>query len=151
MLSVGTPAPDFTLSDEKGNTITLSSFLGTQPVVLIFYPGDQTPVCTAQLCGIRDSYEDFIQAGATVFGINPGNATSHQKFSDKHNFPFPLLVDNESQTSKSYEAMLFSLGTLAVVNRTVYVINKDGIICFAERGNPPTKSIVAALAAANQA
>ncbi len=148
MLSVGTPAPDFTLPDQHGEQVTLSSFRGTQTVVLIFYPGDQTPVCTTQLCGIRDSYDAFAEAGAIVLGINNGSESSHQRFAQKYTFQFPLLVDNDRKVAESYGAVLFSLGPLGgIINRTVYVINKDGTIAFAERGNPPTAKILAAIQA----
>ncbi|NJN65214.1 MAG: peroxiredoxin [Chloroflexaceae bacterium] len=144
MLRVGTQAPDFTLEDEQGTQVTLSSFRG-QAVVLIFYPGDQTPVCTRQLCGIRDSYDEFTAAGAVVFGINPGSPLSHQKFSQKYDFQFKLLVDRERAAARSYDVLVVSLGPLAVINRAVYVVGSDGTIIFAERGTPANETILAAI------
>lgn len=147
MLSPGSVAPDFSLPDEQGNVVTLSSFRGGQPVVLIFYPGDQTPVCTAQLCGVRDQYEDFTAVGAVVFGINPGSRSSHQKFSQRHDFPFRLLVDEDSTVARQYESLMVRVGPLALVNRTVYVVGVDGTIVFAQRGSPDNETILAALTA----
>jgi peroxiredoxin Q/BCP len=144
MLQVGTRAPDFTLEDEQGNPATLSSFRG-QAVVLIFYPGDQTPVCTRQLCGIRDAYDEFTAAGAVVFGINPGSSLSHQKFSQKYDFQFKLLVDKERTVARSYDVLVVSLGPLAVINRAVYVVSADGTIVFAERGTPDNETILTAI------
>jgi peroxiredoxin Q/BCP len=145
MLRVGDIAPDFTLADEKGNEVMLSSFLKKQFVVLIFYPGDQTPVCTKQLCGIRDEYQDFAEAGAVVFGINPGSALSHKKFSEKHDFQFKLLVDKDKSVARKYDVVMMNLGPLAVINRTVYVVGHNGMIIFAQRGTPSNEQILKAI------
>ncbi len=145
MLEVGTTAPDFTLPTADGDIITLSSFRGAQPVVLIFYPGDQTPVCTMQLCGIRDGYEDFTAAGVVVFGVNHGNSLSHRKFSEKHNFQFPLLVDSDRTVSLAYDTVLVNIGPFAIINRMVYVVGKNGKIIFAQRGTPSNETILAAI------
>jgi peroxiredoxin Q/BCP len=145
MLRVGTPAPDFSLPDEQGTMVTLSSYQGKQPVVLIFYPGDNTPVCTMQLCGVRDTYDEFVEAGAVVFGVNPGSASSHERFSQRHNFQFRLLVDHDRSVAQQYDCVMFSLGPLGLVSRTVYVVGLNGTIVFAQPGTPSTKDIVAAI------
>lgn len=145
MLQVGTQAPDFTLPNEQETIVSLSSFRGSHAVVLIFYPGDNTPICTKQLCGIRDTYDAFTDAGAVVFGINPANESSHQTFAQKQHLQFHLLVDKDKSVAKEYKALLVDLGPLAIVNRTVYVIDKNGTIVFAERGTPDTNTILAAL------
>ena len=140
LLKVGSLAPDFTLKTEKGDTITLSMFRGRKAVVLIFYPGDNTPVCTAQLCAIRDSWDAFAEKDAVVFGINPGSSASHQAFAGKNHFPFPLLIDEGLKTGKVY-------GTKRIFmqKRTVYVIDKDGKIIYAKRGKPPVAEILEVL------
>lgn len=140
MLKVGTDAPDFSLKSQNGSTVSLSEFKGKSSVVLIFYPGDQTPVCTKQLCEIRDDYSSFQKKGAVVFGVNPGSEKSHQKFVEKNNFQFPLLVDENGVVAKSYEAK----GAL-MNQRTVYVIGPDGKIIYSKRGKPPVSEILASI------
>jgi peroxiredoxin Q/BCP len=140
LLKPGTDAPDFTLTTEEGDTIRLSSFRGKSSVVLIFYPGDNTPGCTAQLCEIRDNFNGFAEKGALVFGVNPGSAKSHQSFVDKFTFQFPLLIDKGLKVGKVY-------GTkrLFMQKRTVYVIDKNGKIIYAKRGKPPVEEIISVL------
>lgn len=140
MLTVGTQAPDFSLLASNGDSVTLSSFRAKKNVVLIFYPGDETPVCTKQLCEIRDDYSLFEGKNAVVFGVNPASVQSHKKFAEKHQFQFPLLIDVGNQVAKSF-------GTTGVVmnKRTVYVIDTDGKVVFAARGKPSVGEIVTAL------
>lgn len=140
LLAVGTVAPAFTLQSEKGETVSLASFAGKSPVVLIFYPGDQTPVCTEQLCAVRDSWADFAAKGAVVFGVNPADAASHQKFVSKQEYQFPLLVDEGKKVTIAYGAK----GAI-MTNRTVYVVGKEGKIIYAKRGKPPVSEILAAI------
>ncbi len=140
MLAVGSVAPDFSLKSQSGQTVSLSSFRGKSHVVLIFYPGNETPVCTQQLCEIRDDYSKFEGKGAVVFGINPANQKSHQKFSQKHEFQFPLLIDSKGEVASAYA----SKGAL-MTKRTVYVIDLEGKIIFAQRGKPPVADILAAI------
>jgi peroxiredoxin Q/BCP len=116
-------------------------------VVLIFYPMNQTPVCTAQLCEVRDAYADLKAAGAVVFGINPAGAESHQSFVQRHSFPFHLLVDEDREVAKQYRTLL-GWGKLSINNRSVYVIGKDGKILFARPGKPAPAELLAALQAA---
>ena len=137
--AVGSTAPDFELQDESGHTVSLSSFHGKQPVVLVFYPMDDTPVCRSQLCELRDHWEVFAEAGIAVLGINPGGAASHEKFKSRHGFPFPLLVDKGKQAASLYGAGGF------IIKRSVYGIGKDGRILFAKRGKPSPEEILAAM------
>jgi thioredoxin-dependent peroxiredoxin len=136
-LPIGTPAPDFSLPDESGRTVALSAFKGKN-VVLVFYPGDDTPGCTRQLCQFRDSWEAVRARGVEVFGVNPQSAPSHTRFRGKFQFPFPLLVDKGRQLAKLY------LASGLIVKRTVYLIGPDGVIRFARRGMPLPSEVLAA-------
>jgi peroxiredoxin Q/BCP len=101
MVEEGKPAPEFELKTDSGESVKLSDFRG-KPVVLYFYPKDDTPGCTAQACGIRDSYEEFEQRGAVVLGISPDSETSHVKFKEKYGLPFTLLADPEHKVAEQY-------------------------------------------------
>jgi len=140
MLKIGSDAPLFSLLSHDSTQVQLVDFKGKSNVVLIFYPGDETPVCTKQLCEIRDDYSSFEGKNAVVFGINPGSQKSHQKFIQKHSFQFPLLIDTKGEVAKAYEAK----GSL-MNKRTVYVISKEGKIVYAKRGKPPVSEILAAI------
>lgn len=135
-LAPRTPAPDFSLPDDAGRTVTLSSLRG-QSVVLVFYPGDDTPGCTKQLCEFRDSWEAAKARGAAVYGISPQGVQSHAKFRGKFQFPFPLLVDRGQRVAALYHAKGL------IVKRTVYLIGPDGIIRFARRGKPAPAEVLA--------
>ena len=137
-LAVGEPAPDFALPDENERTVTLAQLHG-KPVVLVFYPGDDTPVCTKQLCEIRDDWPAFRKLGAAVYGVNGQGTNSHGKFVAKYKFPFPLLVDGGWEMCRAYKC------GWGVVRRTVYVIGPDGRIAYAKRGKPSTAEIRAAI------
>jgi peroxiredoxin Q/BCP len=139
MLKIGTIAPDFSLVSDKGDTVKLTDFRGKNHVVLIFYPGDQTPGCTKQLCSIRDDYTQFQNSGAVVFGINPASSESHARFVHKQNYQFPLLVDAGKKIAKEYGA------DGLIIKRTVYVIDPAGVIVFAKRGMPPDAEILASI------
>lgn len=139
-LPVGSTAPPFTLPDEEGNVFVLN-LNRNKYVVLIFYPGDNTYICTKQLCELRDSWEQIRKAGGFVVGVNPADAGKHKAFKSEHQFPFPLLVDNGKRVAKMYKC-----GGL-VVNRTVYVVGKDGKILFSKRGRPSVSEILAAIPA----
>lgn len=136
-LPVGTPAPDFTLPDEKGDPVSLRSLRGRN-VVLIWYPGDDTSVCTKQLCEFRDTWETAKRLNVAVYGVNPWSAERHRKFRDKFHFPFPLLVDAGQSVGELYNTRgLF-------VKRTVYLIGKDGVIRYGKRGKPSPSEVLAA-------
>ncbi len=147
MLKVGTEAPDFNLRDNQGKSVSLGKLRG-RTVVLIFYPGDNTPLCTAQLCEVRDKFAEFTAAGATVLGVNPFNAASHKRFAEKNRFQFPLLVDPGLKVSRAYGCVL-GWGPLSFVNRTVYVVGPDGKVRFAKRGKPSPKEVLDAIRAGN--
>ncbi len=132
-LPVGTPAPGFTLQTGNGQTVTLSELRG-QEVLLVWYPGDDTMICTKQLCEIRDSWAAF--AGMAVFGVNPQGASSHEKFVAKHSFPFPLLMDPGQKVGQLYHTHGL------VAKRTVYLIGADGRIRFGKRGKPAVQEIL---------
>ncbi len=103
MVETGTPAPDFTLRSDSGDTVHLADLRG-RPVVVYFYPKDDTPGCTTQACAIRDSWGQFEEAGATVLGISPDSAESHEKFKAKFSLPFPLLADEDHAVAEAYGA-----------------------------------------------
>ena len=101
MIEEGQPAPDFSLTSDAGETVTLAGLRG-KPVVLYFYPKDDTPGCTAQACGIRDAYGEFERAGAVVLGVSPDDERSHVKFKDKYGLPFTLLADPDHAVAERY-------------------------------------------------
>ena len=136
-LPAGTEAPDFTATDDSGNKVSLRSLRGKN-VVLVFYPGDNTPVCTRQLCEFRDRWELAHGRNVAVFGVNPGSAGSHTRFRERYHFPFPLLVDTGKKLADLYHA-----GGLWVA-RTVYLIGPDGRIRYAKRGKPAVDEVLAA-------
>jgi thioredoxin-dependent peroxiredoxin len=109
-------------------------------VVLVFCPKDNTPVCTKQLCALRDDWSKFQERHVTVLGINPADAKSHAGFAAKHGFPFAVLAGEDSRIAAAYGA-----GGLVFVKRTVYVIDQNGKVLFADRGVVPHERIFAAL------
>jgi len=125
-LKVGDPAPAFELSDAHGRIVRLQDFLGQKPVVLYFYPKDNTPGCTAEACSFRDAYEDFQEVGAEVIGVSSDSSDSHQQFTGRYNLPFLLLSDPGGALRKRY-GVRSTLGLLP--GRVTYVINREGVIC----------------------
>ncbi|MBX3378786.1 MAG: peroxiredoxin [Phycisphaeraceae bacterium] len=119
MLNIGDSAPDFTLNDETGNPVSLSSMLASGSVVLYFYPADFTPVCTAEACMFRDWTVELGEAGVRVVGISPQGQASKQKFSQKHSLTFPLLADPDKIVIRAYGAS-FLLGMFT--RRVTYFI-----------------------------
>lgn len=140
LLPLNSQAPDFSLKDGKGATITLSEEIQKSRVILVFYPGDNTPVCKKQLCEMRDNYELLQSEGYIVLGINDGDAESHKKFKVKNNYPFPLLIDEDRNIADQYQSK-----SKFGVKRTVYVISREGKVLFAQRGKPSSLSILEAL------
>ncbi len=136
-LPPGTRAPDFTLPDESGKPVSLSKLRGSN-VGLVFYPGDETPVCRKQLCEFRDQWYLARQKNTVVFGVNPQSAASHTRFREKRELPFHLLVDQGQRVAAAYNAS----GLL--VRRTVYLIGKNGVIRYARRGKPSAEEVLAA-------
>ena len=124
----GRPAPDFTLTSDTGEAVTLSSFRGS-PVILYFYPKDDTPGCTAQACGIRDAWGEFEAAGAVVLGVSPDDEGSHAKFKAKYGLPFALLADTDHQVAEAYGVWgekSYAGRTYMGVDRSTFVIDADG-------------------------
>jgi thioredoxin-dependent peroxiredoxin len=124
----GKPAPDFTLTSDAGEPVTLSSFRGS-PVVLYFYPKDDTPGCTAQACGIRDNYDGFGERGAVVLGISPDDESSHVKFKQKYGLPFTLLADPDHKVADAYgvwgERSMYGKKYMGI-ERSTFVIDSEG-------------------------
>jgi peroxiredoxin Q/BCP len=136
-LAVGSKAPEFSLPDDSGATVTLKSLRGKN-VVLVFYPGDDTPTCRKQLCEFRDRWDQAKMRNVVVYGVNPQSAGSHQIFRSKYKFPFPLLVDKGQQMGELYHT------NGLIVKRTVYLIGPDGTILYGKRGKPAPEEVLAA-------
>lgn len=139
-LAVGTPAPAFSVPDQDGSRVTLSALRGKN-VILVFYPADDTSVCTKQLCEFRDQWPAAQAKNAVVFGVNPARSMAHQKFREKCKFPFPLLIDEGQKIAKLYQA-----DGWFVPKRTVYLIGPDGNVRYARRGKPSPGEVLAAAA-----
>ena len=130
MIEAGKPAPDFELQSDSGETIKLSELRG-RPVVLYFYPKDDTPGCTTQACGIRDAYSEFEEAGAVVLGVSPDNEASHVKFRKKYELPFALLSDPGHAVADLYGVWgekKYMGRTYLGVSRSTFVIAADGTV-----------------------
>jgi len=152
MLEVGQPAPDISLVSDTGETVTLSALRG-KPVVLYFYPKDDTPGCTRQACGVRDSWESFEKAGAAVYGVSPDGEASHVKFKEKFSLPFTLLSDPEREAAKAFGVWVEKTNygkTSMGIERSAFVIDADGNIAKVLRKVDPDEhadKVLAALAA----
>jgi thioredoxin-dependent peroxiredoxin len=153
MVEEGKPAPDFELTSDVGERVKLSDLRG-KPVVLYFYPKDDTPGCTTQACGIRDVYSDFRQRGAVVLGVSPDDEASHVKFKQKYSLPFTLLADPEHQVAVKYgvwkERNLYGKKSMGI-ERSTFVIDADGNVSKAMRRVKPdthAADVLAALPAA---
>lgn len=130
MLTEGMTAPDFTLQDQDGNTVSLSDFKGKK-VVLYFYPKDNTPGCTRQACAFAASYGEFAAKNIAVIGISRDSAASHKKFAEKYSLPFILLSDPDRAVIEKYgvwqEKKLYGKINLGIV-RTTFIIDENGCI-----------------------
>jgi peroxiredoxin Q/BCP len=135
----GKPAPDFDLTSDSGERVKLSSLRG-QPVVLYFYPKDDTPGCTTQACGIRDVYSDFRGRGAVVLGVSPDDEASHVKFKEKYSLPFTLLADPDHSVAEEYgvwkERNMYGKKSMGI-ERSTFVIDADGNVAKAMRRVKP--------------
>jgi peroxiredoxin Q/BCP len=151
MIAEGQEAPDFELTSDAGETVKLSDLRG-KPVVLYFYPKDDTPGCTTQACGIRDAYGEFERAGAVVLGVSPDNERSHAKFRNKYELPFTLLADTEHEVADRYGVWgekKFMGKKYMGVNRSTFVIDEGGKVKKVfEKVTPATHAddVLAALA-----
>lgn len=120
MLAVGGRAPEFTLPDQDGRDVSLTSLLNNGPLVLFFYPADFTPGCTREVCAVRDLYSELSQRGLNAAGVSPQSPDSHRRFRAKHGLPFPLLSDADKSVIKMYEVN----GPLGFgVRRVTYLID----------------------------
>jgi len=122
---VGEEAPDFSLDDQHGKRVSLADFRGKQAVVLFFYPKDETPICTKEVCSFRDAYQDFTDAGAVVIGVSSDSSSSHLAFADNHHLPFLLLADDDGELRSSFKVRK-TLGLMP--GRATYVIDREGIV-----------------------
>jgi thioredoxin-dependent peroxiredoxin len=130
MVEEGTPAPDFELQSDTGETVRLSSLRG-KPVVLYFYPKDHTSGCTTQACGIRDAWSEFERAGAVVLGVSPDDVASHESFRADYELPFTLLADPDHKVAEAYgvwaEKSRYGRTYMGIV-RSTFVIGPDGTV-----------------------
>ena len=123
-IHVDEQAPDFTLKDEQGKDWRLADHRG-QVVVMLFYPGDETPVCTKQMCSVRDRWSDYLETGAEIVGISTDTVASHKKFSEHHQLPFRLLADPGGRVTSLYSVRSWLPGRSA---RAVIVVDAQGIV-----------------------
>ena len=136
MIEEGTPAPDFELESDEGTTVRLSELQG-KPVVLYFYPRDDTPGCTKQACGFRDAYDEYRQRGAVVLGVSPDDVGSHVKFKQKFGLPFTLLADPGHEVAERYGAWgerNFAGKKYMGIIRSTFVIDPEGNVARAMYG-----------------
>jgi peroxiredoxin Q/BCP len=149
MVEVGLPAPSFSLASDSGETVTLESLRG-KPVVLYFYPKDDTPGCTTQACGIRDSWDEFENRGAIVLGVSPDSESSHVKFKEKFGLPFTLLADPDHSTAEAYGVWVERKNygkTYMGIERSTFVIDGDGNLVKVMRSVKPDTHAADVLAA----
>lgn len=125
---VGTQAPAFRLLNEKSEWVNSQTYIDAGPTMLVFYPGDFTPVCTKQLCSYRDAYERFNSYGIKIIGISSNPPESHQKFIEKYQFGFPLLSDPDKSIFKSYGVT--SLFMFGGTSRAVFILGKGGMVLY---------------------
>jgi thioredoxin-dependent peroxiredoxin len=139
MVEEGKPAPDFELTSDAGEQVKLSDLRGT-PVVLYFYPRDDTPGCTVQACGIRDAYSEFQDRGAVVLGVSTDDLASHVKFRDKYELPFTLLADPKHEVSEDYGVWVekkYSGKKYMGVERSTFLIDSQGNVAKVMRRVKP--------------
>jgi thioredoxin-dependent peroxiredoxin len=149
MVEEGKPAPDFELNTDSGESVKLSDFRG-KPVVLYFYPKDDTPGCTTQACGIRDSYGEFRKRGAVVLGVSPDDEKSHVKFKEKYELPFTLLADPEHKVAEQYGTWVEKKNygkEYWGVERSTFLIDSEGNVAKVMRRVKPDTHTDAVLAA----
>jgi peroxiredoxin Q/BCP len=150
MVEVGKPAPDFELTSDSGDRVKLSELRG-KPVVLYFYPKDDTAGCTTQACGIRDSYDEFTKRGAVVLGVSPDSEASHVKFKEKYGLPFTLLADPEHSVAEEYGTWVEKKNygkTYMGIERSTFLIDSEGRVAKVMRRVKPdthTDEVLAAL------
>ena len=139
MVEEGALAPDFELQSDEGETVTLSALRG-KPVVLYFYPKDDTPGCTTEACEFRDAYDRFRDQGVEILGVSPDTEASHRKFKSKYELPFTLLADPDHEAAETYGVWKEKRNygkTYMGVERSTFVIDADGKVAKAMRGIRP--------------
>ena len=139
MVEAGSPAPDFMLLSDTGDEVSLESLRG-KPVVLYFYPKDDTPGCTRQACGIRDSWDAFAERGAVVLGVSKDSPKSHAKFKEKYGLPFTLLADEDHAVAEAYGVWVqksFAGKKYMGIERSTFVIDADGNVARVMRRVKP--------------
>jgi thioredoxin-dependent peroxiredoxin len=139
VIEEGKAAPDFELQSDTGETVKLSELRG-KPVVLYFYPKDDTPGCTTEACEFRDAYDVFRERGAVVLGVSPDDVSSHEKFKTKYELPFTLLADPDHRVAEQYGVWgerKFAGKTYMGINRSTFLIDADGNVARAMLGIKP--------------
>jgi thioredoxin-dependent peroxiredoxin len=144
-ISVGDEAPEFELEAAAGQRCRLSDFRGKKPLVLFFYPKDETAGCTVEVCSFRDAYQDFVGAGAEVIGVSADSLASHERFAGKHRLPFRLLSDPKGEVAKRY-GVHKALGVFP--GRVTFVIDRQGLVVHITDGRLMFKQHVSAALAA---
>jgi peroxiredoxin Q/BCP len=147
MLEPGQPAPPFSLESDSGETISLESLRG-QPVVLYFYPKDDTSGCTKQACSIRDSWGDFGKIGAQVIGVSPQDVASHRRFKEKYGLPFPLLADTGHEMAEDYGVWVEKTNygkKYMGIERSTFIVDADGNLAAIKRRVKPEEHTAWAL------
>ena len=142
-LQIGDKIPNFTAKDTNNNDFDSTTIVGQKPVVIYFYPKDNTPGCTAQACSFRDQYQDFTDLGAEVIGISGDTVSSHEKFAKRYKLPFLLLADSAGKLRKLFGVKTNLLGLIP--GRVTYVADKDGVIQLIFDSMMATKHIPKAL------
>ena len=142
-LQIGDKIPNFTAKDTNNNDFDSTTIVGQKPVVIYFYPKDNTPGCTAQACSFRDQYQDFTDLGAEVIGISGDSVSSHEKFAKRYKLPFLLLADSAGKLRKLFGVKTNLLGLIP--GRVTYVADKDGVIQLIFDSMMATKHIPKAL------
>jgi peroxiredoxin Q/BCP len=139
VIEEGKPAPDFELQSDTGENVKLSNLKG-RPVVLYFYPKDDTPGCTVEACEFRDSYDVFRERGAEILGVSPDDVASHGKFKSKYELPFTLLADPEHEVAEKYgvwgERNSYGKKSMGI-KRSTFIIDSDGNVARAMMGIKP--------------
>jgi peroxiredoxin Q/BCP len=142
-LKIGDKIPNFKAKDSYGNDFDSQDIIGIKPLVIYFYPKDNTPGCTAQACSFRDQYEDFTDQGAEVIGISSDSVVSHQKFSNQYKLPFILLSDSDKKIRTLFGVPPSYFGLIP--GRVTYVVDENGVIQMVFDSKKATRHIEAAL------
>ena len=148
MVEEGKPAPDFELRSDNGETVRLSELRG-KPVVLYFYPKDDTPGCTRQASSIRDNWGEFERSGIALYGVSPDTTESHVRFKQKYGLPFPLLADPDHSMAEAYGTWVEKKNygkTYMGIERSAFLIDADGNLAAAKRRIKPEDTVSWALA-----